>query len=260
MTRTRTVVLLLAAGALILKIAAQDKDLTLANAYSTLSPRIAKARSALRKGRLDDCVAGAQACLVALPEHHEAHFLLAQVAYKRGEYRRALDEIGSAEGGSAKMARAISVLEQRKRKAQANELERLSSEIADLAASAATVKGRGACLPDKYDAALQGTEHELVSEEEARNSSGQDQWAAGVPALYRFWHGNILFMLKRTAEAETQYRQAIWTEPDFGETYNNLINLLFIAGRIEEARTVLAQAESHRAKVHPELKKAVLAK
>jgi len=260
MARTRTIVLLLAAGALFLKVAAQDKELTLANAYSTLSPRIARARSAFRKGRLDDCVAEARACLVALPEHHEAHFLLAQVAYKRGEYGRALDEIGAAEEGSAKMARAISVLEQRKRAAQTNDLERLSGEIADLAASAATVKGRGACLPDKYDAALQDTKHELVSEEEARNSSGPDLGAAGVPALYRFWHGNVLFMLKRPAEAETQYRQAIRTDPDFGETYNNLINLLFIGGRAGEAREVLAQAEAHKAKVHPELKKAVLAK
>jgi len=81
-----------------------------------------------------------------------------------------------------------------------------------------------------------------------------------VPALYRFWHGNVLFMLKRPAEAETQYRQAIRTDPDFGETYNNLINLLFIGGRAGEAREVLAQAEAHKAKVHPELKKAVLAK
>ena len=65
-------------------------------------------------------------------------------------------------------------------------------------------------------------------------------------------------MLKRTAEAEEEYRQAIRKDPDFGETYNNLINLLYAGGRVDAARAVLAQAEAHKAKVHPELKKAVL--
>lgn len=256
--RRNPTLILLAWSALVLGAAGQDRDMTLANAYSSLSPRVDKARTALRQGRLDKCEAEARACLAALPEHHEAHFLLSQVAYRRGEYGRALDEIGAAEDGSAKLARAISILEQRKRKAQSDDLVRLSDEIADLAASAATVKGRGSCLPDKYDAALQDTKQDLISEEEKRNSSRPA--ASGIPALYRFWHGNVLFVLKRPVEAEAQYRQALQTDPDFGEAYNNLINLLFVGGRIEEAQAVLALAESHKAKVHPELKKAVLAK
>ncbi len=258
MKRNPTVLLLLASAALVLGAAGQDREMTLASAYSKLSPRIDKARTAFRQGRLDKCEAEARACVAALPEHHEAHFLLTQVAYKKGDYARALDEIGAAEDGSAKLARAITVLEQRKLKAQSDDMVRLSDEIADLAASAATVKGRGSCLPDKYDAALQDSKQDLISEEEKRNSSRPA--ASGIPALYRFWHGNVLFVLKRPIEAEAAYRLAIQADPDFAETYNNLINLLFVGGRVEEAQAVLTQAESHKAKVHPELKKAVLAK
>ena len=254
----RTALILLAAGALALGASAQDKDLQLVNAYSTLAPRINKARSALRKGRLEACESIARECLAALPEHHEALFLLAQAAYQKGEYGRALDEIRAAEDGSARMARAVASLEQRKKKAQADEMVRLSDEIADLAASAAAVKGRGSCIPDKYDAALEDTKQELISEEEERNSANPA--AAGVPALYLFWHGNVLFKLGRTDEAEALYKRALAVDPKFGETYNNLINLLYAAGRVDEAREVLAQADAHKAKVHPGLKNAVLGK
>jgi pentatricopeptide repeat protein len=260
MRRNPVIVIALATGALALAVSAQDRELTLMSAYSNLAPRVEKARSALRRGRLDKCEEEAWACLRQLPEHQEAHFLLSQVLYKKGEYDGALEHIRAAEEGSAKMAMAVSVLEQRKRKNQSEEMIRLSDEIADLAAAAATVKGRGACLPDKYDQALRDTKHELASEEEGRNKSDPTGEAAGVPALYHFWHGNILFMLKQPAEAEAQYRSAIRTDPDFGETYNNLINLLFMGGRVDEAREILTQAEARKAKVHPELKKAVLAK
>jgi tetratricopeptide (TPR) repeat protein len=259
MRRDRRPLALLAAGALVVCLSAQDKDLSLASAYASLSPRVEKARSALRKGRLDKCEAEARACLGVLPGHHEAHFLMSQVLYKRGDYEGSLGHILAAESGAVEMTQVLSVLEQRRRRVQAEEMERLTGEVTDLAASAATVKSRGSCLPDKYDAALRDTQKELISEEEERNKPGAAAEAPGVPALYRFWHGNILFVLKRTAEAEAQYRLAIRSDPDFGETYNNLINLLFVSGRKAEAREVLSQAESHKARVHPELKRAVLA-
>lgn len=64
--------------------------------------------------------------------------------------------------------------------------------------------------------------------------------------------------LKEGSAAEARYRKALAKDPDLREAYNNLANLLFMGGRVEEARTWLAQAEAHHAPVHPELKKAVL--
>jgi len=43
-------------------------------------------------------------------------------------------------------------------------------------------------------------------------------------------------MLKERPAAEAQYRRALAKDPDLGEAYNNLINLLFMDGRLDEAR------------------------
>ena len=250
----------LALGALVSRAPAQDESLSLINAYANLSPHIEKAKAAFRKDRLDKCEEEALFCLKELPEHQEAHFLMSQVRYKRGEYENALEHLRSAEEGYINISRLLLVLEGQKRQKQSEDIDRMTGEIADLAAAAAAVKGRGSCMPNRYDIALQDSKQVLTREEEERNRTDPDRDVAGIPALYRYWHGNVLFMLKRPAEAEAQYRQAIAKDPDFRETYNNLINLLFIGGRVDEARTVLAQAEAHKAKIHPELKKAVLAR
>ncbi len=250
----------LALGALVSRAPAQDKFLSLINAYATLSPHIEKARTAFRKDRLEKCEEEARFCLAKLPEHHEAHFLMSQVLYKRGEYGNALEHLRSAEEGYIKISRLFLVLEGQKRQKQSEDIDRMNGEIADLAAAAAAVKGRGSCMPNRYDSALQDSKQVLTREEEERNRTDPDKDVAGIPALYSYWHGNVLFMLRRPAEAEAQYRQAIAKDPDFRETYNNLINLLFVAGRRDEARAVLSQAEAHKAKIHLELKKAVLAR
>ncbi len=260
MKRIARLPLWIALLALVPRAQAQDTGLALINAYATLSPHIEKAKTAFRKDRLDKCEEEALFCLKELPEHQEAHFLMSQVLYKRGEYGNALEHLRSAEEGYITISRLLLVLEGQKRQKQSEDIDRMTGEIADLAAAAAAVKGRGSCMPNRYDIALQDSKQVLTREEEERNRTDPDKDVAGIPALYRYWHGNVLFMLKRPAEAEAQYRQAIAKDPDFRETYNNLINLLFIGGRVDEARAVLAQAEAHKAKIHPELKKAVLAR
>jgi tetratricopeptide (TPR) repeat protein len=251
---------LLALGALVSRAPAQDRTIALINGYVALSPHIEKAKTAFRKDRLEKCEEEALFCLAKLPEHQEAHFLMSQVLYKRGEYGDALEHIRAAEVGYLQITELLSLMGQQKLQIQSEDMIRLSDEIADLAAAAATVKSHGSCLPDKYDQALQDSRQELIKEEEERNRMDSDEDLAGIPAVYRYWHGNILFMLKRPAEAEAEYRQAIQKDPDCREAYNNLINLLFIASRLDEARAFLSQAEAHKAQIHPELKKAVLAR
>jgi pentatricopeptide repeat protein len=260
MTRCGTALFLLAFGALVPRSAAQDKELTLMSAYATLSPRIESAKSALRKDKPAKCEEEALYCLGKLPEHQEAHFVMSQVLYKRGDYGGALEHIRAAEEGYIRMAQAIAVLDQQKTKNRSEAMDVLADDVSDLAAADATVKNRGSCLPDKYSAALQGSKEQLIREEEERGRTDRQRDLRQVPAPYRYMHGNILFRLERPAEAEAEYRQAIGKDPEFRETYNNLINLLFIGGRVDEARAVLAEAEAHKATVHPELKKAVLAR
>ena len=249
---------LLALGALVLPAPAQDKTLALVNAYATLSPHIEKARTAFRKDRLEKCEEEAVFCLEKLPEHQEAHFLMSLVLYKRGEYDQALENIQAAEAGYVRISRALFLVRRENALKRPEDVNRLTDELADLAGAYAPSRSHGNGLADKYDQALRDARQDLIKEEEERNRSGTNGDDLAIPALYRYWHGNVLFMLKQPTEAEAQYRQAIAKDPDFRETYNNLVNLLFIGRRVDEARAVLAQAEEHKAKVHPQLKKAVL--
>jgi tetratricopeptide (TPR) repeat protein len=229
----------------------------LINSYTALSPHIQKARTAFLKDRLDRCEAEARFCLERLPEHHAAHFLMAEISYKRAEYGAALEHLQAAEAGFIRIAGALRLAGRQGAQSQSEDMLRVIDEIADLAGSWAAARGHGNGTADIYDRALQDSRQEMLKAEGERSKSDA-QGGPAIPALYRYWHGNVLFMLKRPAEAEAQYRQAIGTDPDFRDAYNNLINLLYVDGRVDEAREVLAQAEAHKAKVHPELKKAIL--
>jgi tetratricopeptide (TPR) repeat protein len=260
MRRIRVLACWLMFFALLPQLRAQDSAAPLINAYVVLSPHIEKARTAFRSDRLDQCEKEALFCLSKLPDHQEAHFLMSLVLYKRGEYAPALEHLQEAESGYVEIARALSLAGRQNLQKQSDEMVQLADEIEDLAGAYAASKSHGSGMGEKYDRAALDAKQELAKAEGERNMSASQKDAAAIPALYRYWHGNVLFMLKHPAEAEAQYRQALAADPDFRDTYNNLINLLYLGGRADEARAVLAQAEAHKAKVHPELKKAVLGK
>jgi tetratricopeptide (TPR) repeat protein len=255
MIRHRILPLAFAAAVLVQGAAAQEAAV---NAYAALSPHILKARAAFQKDRLDKCEKEALFCLGKLAEHHEAHFLMSHVLYKRGELGAALEHIEAAEAGYLKLAKELALAGRKAGEGQSEDLLRVTEEIADLAGAYAASKSHGNGMSDVYERALVDSRQEMLKAEGDRGKSAKQGDSATIPALYRFWHGNVLFRLERLDAAEAQYRQAIATDPDFGETYNNLINLLYMDGRLDEARAVLAQAEAHKAKVHPGLKKAVL--
>jgi len=118
-------------------------------------------------------------------------------------------------------------------------------------------KRRASCQVNLYDKAAHDAKENLTKEE-SWNGTEQNGRVSAIPAPYHFYHGNDLFRLKRLPEAEAEYRLAVKTDPAYGEAYNNLINLLFAQKRLDEARTCLSQAETHKAAINPGLKKAVL--
>jgi tetratricopeptide (TPR) repeat protein len=78
-----------------------------------------------------------------------------------------------------------------------------------------------------------------------------------VPAEYLSLHGNLLFKLKRFAEAEAKYVEALASEPGHERCLNNLINLYFVTGRIGQARDWLEKAARLRVRINPGLAQAV---
>ena len=260
MMHKRSLLLMLAAAAFVRLALAQDKELSLVNAYAGLSKNVEKARQAFRKDRLERCEAEARVCLEKLPEHQEAHFLMALVLYKKGDFDRAVDHIQAAEAGYLRIAEAIHALGREGARQQTEAMSRMTEELSDLSGAYLITRSHGSGMSEKIEQQLMDSRQEQLQSEEARDKSESGRGVIRVPALYLFWHGNVLFKLGRTDEAEARYREAVASEPGFGEAYNNLIGLLYTEGRTEEAREVLAQAGAHKVNIQPGLKKAVLGK
>jgi len=249
----------LAVWALAQAVPAQDKNLTLLNEYSILSGHIEKAKTAFQSDHPAQCEQEVLFCLERLPEHHEAHFLLSQILYKRDAFEKALEHIRAAEEGYLKMTAAASILQQQKMREQLDSVGSLIDNAREAAAADDAANRRGSCQVERYGKAAQDAKNKL-SKEERLDEMGRDKEISPIPAHYFYFHGNCLFRLKRLPEAEAQYLLAIKADPRYGEAYNNLINLLFMEKRLDEARTFLSQAEAHEAAISPGLKKAVLEK
>jgi tetratricopeptide (TPR) repeat protein len=238
--------------------AAQQTSTGLIDQYSLVAGHVEKAKKAFRGADLSKCEKEALFCLAQVPEHHEAHFLLSQVLYKRGQFDEALEHIVAAEDGYLKLARAVSLLSQENQAKRLDNLAGLVDDAQESAAAEQAAKNRASCGVNIYIKAARDAKDRLSDEKKPTEIDGALE-NLRVPADYHYIHGNCLFRLKRLPEAEAEYRLAVKIDPGHGGACNNLINLLFIEGRLADARASLAEAEVHKAAVNPGLKKAVLA-
>ena len=86
---------LLAAG--ITLVAAPSGDMSIFQRYQALDARIVEARQALDGRRFQDALQLLEPCLQKVPDHFEAHFLLAQMAYEHRDYAGALAHMETSE-------------------------------------------------------------------------------------------------------------------------------------------------------------------
>lgn len=247
----------LALGALTLVLSAQDRSLALLDGYARLSGHIDKANTAFRRANLEKCERLALFCLEKLPEHEEAHLLMSQILYKRGEFENALEHVQAAEAGYLELTEAVKLAQLRKMKQRADNVAGLIDEVDEAMRAEYEAKSRGSCQVPAYSKIVQDAKDDLI-EEQGRSETDEGEQISPIPASYHYFHGNALFRLDRLPEAEAEYRLAVKTDPRHAEAYNNLINILFTQKRLDEARAFLSQAEAHKASVHPGLKKAVL--
>jgi tetratricopeptide (TPR) repeat protein len=238
-------------------VSAQDKNLTLLDAYSRLSGHVDKAKAAFRRDNLAKCEREVLFCLGRLPGHHEAHLMMSQILYKRGEFEKTLDHIQAAEAGYLGLAEAVTSVQLRKMKERADRVAGLIDDVKEAEMAEYEAKSRGSCQVSAYSKIVQDAKDELI-EEQGWGDMDESDKISQIPALYHYVHGNALFRLDRLPEAEAEYRLAVKTDPRYGEAYNNLINILFSQKRLDEARVFLSQADAHKASIHPGLKKAVL--
>jgi tetratricopeptide (TPR) repeat protein len=174
--------------------------------------------------------------------------------YKRGDFAAALERIGQAKAGFSHMGAAILTLNQKKLRSDIDRAQEMSDY--------------GSALNDWYQVAscMKNTVQSWMIENEKKMSDNekgiQEKMSGGpkdvVPAEYQYFAGNCLFKMKRLDEAAVAYEGALAVDPTHANACNNLINILYVQKRIEDARAWLARAEKAKVKIHPGLKKAVL--
>jgi len=233
-------------------VLAQTDDVSILNKYKALESRIEKARKFFLAENYAKCEKEAAGCLEALPDHHEAHFFMAQVLYKRGELDKALEQMLSAESGFVRLQDIVDRVQQKKFEKQLDKKVDLAEQLEDWSAALEQTT----CMKGVYQGIVLDKEGKLNAE--SKNSeSGLAKARARIPAEYAYFHGNCLFRLKKYAEAEEEYKIAIQIDPRHANACNNLINLLYMQKRLAEARILINQAEANNVAIVPGLKNAV---
>lgn len=229
---------------------AQSPDAALFRRYQGLAPTLGQAARAVDAGRFDAAHTLLTPCLQQIPEHFEAHFLLARMAYAGGDFAGALAHVELAERTLADLDRRFSErVAQLKAQVEADERE---AKLNLDAATARVSDPTGCASPVLAALARQ------VQEQEARKGPlhGHDS-PYRIPADYHFLHGNALHRSGRRAAAKDQYRLALAADATHVNAWNNLIALCLEAGETAEASTELAKAEGAGVPLRLALRQAV---
>ncbi len=193
-------------------------------------------------------------CLEKMPEHTGACFFLSQISYKKEKLETALKQIEKAKKNFASMDRIRANLQQlfilelqEQKMIKEQRLIELRGQLSGGNLSASE--------QSKVRAAIGGVEADIgVIKSQLNKAIPESQ---EIPADYFYLHGNILFKMKQFQEAFAQYKEAIRINPQYGDAYNNLANLYFMAKQYQKALDCLEQAEANGAKINPEFRKAV---
>jgi hydroxyacylglutathione hydrolase len=173
-----------------------------------------------------------ESCITSLPEHIYAHYYLANILYLKEDYSGALRAIEKAEDSLGFMM----ALDSYAQKEQTKQFGQIRKSIEDYYESTSSCR-------EKRELELM---HGQVNDEQdkaKRQVAREEQRWRSLRSHYVYFHGNILFQLKEYDRADEQYRKAIQENPQNGYAYNNLAAIRYLAGRFEEAETILQEAE-----------------
>jgi tetratricopeptide (TPR) repeat protein len=193
-------------------------------------------------------------CLSLLPEHSQAHYLMARIDVREGYLHRALKHIQLAET-YADLAAHIRGRQQQKLR---RELQRMRDEEDSILAGLRENLARTADSSSQQVLLTRIQEAEKIRGSlDARLRSPLPD-ARQTPAEYLCFHGDVLVRLKRYREAEGLFRSAIEADPTAAESYNRLAYLYLSTARAAKALEVLDEAEAKGLAVDEKLKKDAL--
>jgi len=193
-------------------------------------------------------------CLKRMPEHSGAYFFLSQISYKWGNLEKSLEEIENAKKNYAYIGKVKTNIEQLYI-LELQELKMQKQEKLGLLRESLS-RSQDASKRSQIEAGIGTVEADIgtINSQLSRPLSSPEQ----MPADYFYFHGNILFKLKRYEEANNQYQEAIKINPQHGDAYNNLASLWYLDKQYQKAMDYLEQAEANGAKINPEFKKTIL--
>lgn len=235
----------------VLPATAQGLDPSLLGRLPALNPRLEQARKDLAERRFLQVVQDLEPCLRVLPDHFEAHFLLAQVAYEGRDFEGALHHMRVAEQNLQDLAKLFQDRQEAVRIQDELDLMEATGSYDQLAA-------RGVD-PGGCSGVLYRVRKRAIEDLEAKKGHLHDLDLPFVmPAAYHFLHGNCCYRLGHRDAARAQYRETVRLDPAHAAAWNNLISLQWETRDYAAARADLARAEAAQVIIHPNLKRALL--
>lgn len=246
------------AGTAAAQVGFKQDERAMVQKYKASNAKLEEAKALFAKGKFDRAEAKLRDCLAMFPKNPDAHYLLAQIQLRRSDLDPALASIEGAERSFTEISQLYTFTHQemmtdlREQKVRLEESIRAGEEeVAGLRAQPRTEFSVSAL------AAAEGRvqqDKNLVSQIDRQLANPIAQTMA-MPAVYHYIHGNVLFKMKRFADAAGQYQETVRLDPGHGPAYNNLASIYFASGQHQKALDFLILAEKNGVQVNPAFKK-----
>jgi tetratricopeptide (TPR) repeat protein len=206
---------------------------------------------ALQSSSLDKARDAFAKAFLAVPDFPPGHVGLGHIAMAEQDFETALAEYTKARDSWAAFGELLAALEMERWSRTQDDIRGLQDQLREMQnQERASDSGESTSTTRRT---LETSLEQRIQTLEAvpRPIPGQD---ASPPADILFHRGNALFRLQRYEEARVSWEACAEQNRKFPLVRNNLAVLYYKAGRIEDARRAVAEAEALGMKVNPGLK------
>jgi tetratricopeptide (TPR) repeat protein len=216
-----------------------------------------KGKKAFLKGDLKKAKQEFVNCLTKMPEHADAAFFLAQIAYNNKELDKALSYITKAKDNYKYIVKLKLNQQQQYFIKLQEQRQVVEQEILNLRGKLSRVSDTQ--QRESIKASIGRKERDLgIIDQQLREPIPTEEKEERLPADYHYIHGNILFQQKQFEEAFAEYLETITIDPGHGNSHINLANLYYMAQKYQQALDHLNKADEAGADVNPKFKQAIL--
>jgi tetratricopeptide (TPR) repeat protein len=218
----------------------REIDLETLRSYELAGQMFEKGKQLFTGEEFDQAEATLSQCVDIFPRYTEAHYYLARLYYRTGDFNRACVHIKKALTDAGFMVSLLAVI-------QEDYLNRLKGER------------------EKLQAKLNDAFEQVEVDRLKKNITVIDEWLKEPPPKlekitenYLYWLGNILLKMQKYNDAREQYLETIRLNPANGDAYVGLAVVSTLLRKYEKAKEYGAKAESLQGREIPGLKDIIL--